>query len=148
MESTHCPCLSQGLKNLGRTIPWMLLLPSQPMRVIFGPLHYTRDIQALESVQKFVLRVIIKHWAHSYEELLSLSTLPTLEKRRLYLRLQFLYKIVKDLFFLMVLLLSEARRATIFVPFILFLFNNPLPEPTDCYFLLFLTLFLFGILYP
>ena len=62
--------------------------------------HTTRDMQALESVQTFALRVITKHWAHSYEELLSLTTLPTLEKRRLYLRLQFLYKIVKDLFFL------------------------------------------------
>ena len=41
--------------------------------------HTTRDI-ALESVQKFALRVITKLWAHSYKELLSLNTLPTLEK--------------------------------------------------------------------
>ena len=64
---------------------------------IWSP-HTTRDIQALESVQNFALRVITKHWTHSYEELLSLTTLPTLEKG-LYLRLQFLYKIVKILFF-------------------------------------------------
>ena len=57
---------------------------------IWSP-HTTRDnIQALESVQKFALRVITKLWAHSYEELLSLNALPTLEKRRLFLRLQFL----------------------------------------------------------
>ena len=32
--------------------------------------HTTRNIQALESVQKFALRVITKHWAHSYCPLL------------------------------------------------------------------------------
>ena len=77
---------------------WFVL--TQSMCVIFGPPHTTRDnIQALESVQKFALRVITKLWAHSYEELLSLTALPTLEKRRLFLRLQFLYKIVNDLCF-------------------------------------------------
>ena len=107
---------------------------------IWSP-HTTRDIQALESVQNFALRVITKHWTHSYEELLSLTTLPTLEKG-LYLRLQFYTRLSKFCFFLMVLLLSEARHATIVVPLILFLLNNHLPEPTDYSYLLLLTLFL------
>ena len=50
-------------------------------------------------MQKFALRVITKLWPHRYEELLSFNALQTLEKRRLFLRLQFLYKIVNDLCF-------------------------------------------------
>ena len=35
-------------------------------------------------MQKFALRVIIKHWTYSYEELLSLTTLLTLNKELIF----------------------------------------------------------------
>ena len=49
--------------------------------------HLQRDIQHLESVQKFALRVCTKHWHHNYLELLEQAQLTTLAKRRLYLKL-------------------------------------------------------------
>ena len=41
-----------------------------------------KDITALESVQKFALKVCTKSWDISYESLLSKSHLPSLEARR------------------------------------------------------------------
>ena len=46
-----------------------------------------QDIQHLESVQKFALRVSSKQWDLGYSELLDTCNLPTLENRRLYMKL-------------------------------------------------------------
>ena len=55
--------------------------------------HLQHDIQHLESVQKFAL-VCTKQWHH---ELLEQAQLPTLTKRRLYLKLCHIYKIINSL---------------------------------------------------
>ena len=52
--------------------------------------HLQRDIQRLENVQKFALRVCTKHWHYDYLELLDQAQLPTLAKRRLYLKLSYI----------------------------------------------------------
>ena len=40
--------------------------------------HLVKDITSLENVQKFALRMCHKNWDAGYQELLDLSTLPTL----------------------------------------------------------------------
>jgi len=56
-----------------------------------------QDIQHLESVQKFALRVSSKQWDLGYSELLDTCNLPTLENRRLYMKLCHLFKVVHGL---------------------------------------------------
>ena len=48
----------------------------------------------LEDIQIFALRMCCKNWDAGYQELLDLTTMPTLENRRLYLKLCSLYKII------------------------------------------------------
>ena len=56
---------------------------------------YTRkDTELLESVQRFACKMATHCWNSSYEELLAHTDLPTLERRRLHLKLSHLYKIV------------------------------------------------------
>ena len=59
--------------------------------------HLQRDIKSLESVQKFALRICSKQWDAAYQELLEMFSLPSLENRRLYLKLCHLFKIVHGL---------------------------------------------------
>ena len=61
--------------------------------------HLRKDINQLEGVQKFGLRICTKQWDLSYDELLSNFGVPTLNDRRLYLKLATMYKIVHDLVF-------------------------------------------------
>ena len=63
---------------------------------IWSP-HLLQDINTLESVQKFALRLCGKNWNLGYCELLNLFKLPTLENRRLHLKLCTLFKIVHNL---------------------------------------------------
>ena len=61
--------------------------------------HHTTAVAALEKVQKFALRLCTKNWSHSnYSSLLEQCNLPTLETRRLYLRLCYLYQIINGSF--------------------------------------------------
>ena len=55
------------------------------------------DIAKLENVQKFALRVCLKSWDMSYDDLLSNSKLSSLRKRRLLASLCHLYKIIRGL---------------------------------------------------
>ncbi len=55
--------------------------------------HLVKDRDSLENVQKFALRMCHKNWDVGYQELVELSELPTLENRRLHLKLRTLYKI-------------------------------------------------------
>ena len=59
--------------------------------------HLQKDINQLEGVQKFGLRICAKQWDLSYNELLSNFGLPTLNDRRLYLKLATMFKIIHDL---------------------------------------------------
>ncbi len=61
--------------------------------------HLQRDIRLLEDVQKFGLRVCSKQWDMGYQELLDMFSLPSLENRRLYLKLCHLFKIIHGLCF-------------------------------------------------
>jgi len=56
-----------------------------------------QDTQHLENVQKFALRVSSKQWDLGYSELLDTCNLPTLENRRLYMKLCHLFKVVHGL---------------------------------------------------
>ena len=48
----------------------------------------------IEGVQKFALRMVYGDWGASYDHLLSLSNLCTLEERRVVMRLSVLYQIL------------------------------------------------------
>jgi len=59
--------------------------------------HLLSDINSLENVQKFALRVCCKQWDTACSELLSWSNVPSLENRRLYLKLCHLFKIINNI---------------------------------------------------
>ena len=56
-----------------------------------------KDIDSLERVRKFAFRMAAHNWTLNYNSLLSLVDLPTLESRRLQLKLGHLFKIVHGL---------------------------------------------------
>ena len=56
-----------------------------------------KDIYKLESVQKFVLKLVSHQWDSSYDEFLSLVDVPKLSERRLNLKLAQVFKIVHGL---------------------------------------------------
>ena len=64
--------------------------------VVWNP-HLQRDIEKLEKVQKFALRLCVKQWDMDYTSLLSICILPTLTTRRKYFILCTMYKIVNHL---------------------------------------------------
>ena len=59
--------------------------------------HLKSNIKAIENVQKFALRVSLKTWDSNYQNLLTMSSLPTLLSRRIQARLCHLYKIVNGI---------------------------------------------------
>jgi len=63
---------------------------------IWSP-HMKKDKTLLENVQKFALRMTTRSWDISYQDLLELVDLPTLEHRRLEARLCLLYRILHNL---------------------------------------------------
>ena len=56
--------------------------------------HLLTDINKLESVQKFALRLCVKRWDLGYDVLLSMCDLPILATRRKYFDLCIMYKII------------------------------------------------------
>ena len=60
--------------------------------------HLRKDITNIERVQKFALKMCTKNWDSGYQDLLDLTHIPTLENRRLYLKLCTLHKIIHGLF--------------------------------------------------
>ena len=59
--------------------------------------HLTKDKTSLENVQKFACRIASARWEASYEDLLKLFELQTLQERRLHAKLGLLFKIVHKL---------------------------------------------------
>ena len=55
------------------------------------------DIELLENAQKFALRVCMKSWNSTYQELLTCAKLPSLQDRRTRASLCHLFKIINDL---------------------------------------------------
>ena len=56
--------------------------------------HLTKDINALEAVQRFACRVCTKSWDMSYSDMLQTMNIPRLSERRRLLKMCHLYKIV------------------------------------------------------
>ena len=62
--------------------------------------YFVKDVEALESVQKFAAKMCTKSWQRwSYSEQLRALNLTTLKERRDYLKLCFLYKVFNNLIF-------------------------------------------------
>ena len=59
--------------------------------------HLQKDINKLEKLQTFALRMCTKYWTADYDSLLTTCNLPSLKKRRLFLKLSFLYQLFNDL---------------------------------------------------
>ena len=59
--------------------------------------HLQCDINSLESVQRFALKVCSQQWDAGYNELLDMFRLPSLQNRRLYIKFCYLFKIVHGL---------------------------------------------------
>ena len=49
--------------------------------------HLLKDIEFVENVQKYGLKICLKRWDLGYQELLHLTQIPTFENRRVYLKL-------------------------------------------------------------
>ena len=60
--------------------------------------HLLKDIESVENVQKYGLKMCLKRWDPGYQELLHLTQIPTLENRRIYLKLCTVFKIIHGLF--------------------------------------------------
>lgn len=71
--------------------------------------HLSKDINMIEDVQKFALRMCGKLWDEQYEDLLHLFNLPTMAERRLYLDLCTMFKIVHGFFSFPPGVISEFR---------------------------------------
>ena len=74
--------------------------------------YLAKNRSALESVQKFALRMCMKQWDSSYNDLLDVLNLPTLEARRRNLRLSTLYNLKKNLMFFSRDLLKERHAVS------------------------------------
>ena len=61
---------------------------------VWDPFHKL-EIDALESVQKFGLRMYFKSWNESYDDLLERAKVPPLKMRREQMKLCHLFKIIK-----------------------------------------------------
>ena len=59
--------------------------------------HLKGEVEAVEKVQKYALKVCMKSWDTSYADLLSMTSLPSMQCRRLQTSLCHLYKIVHGL---------------------------------------------------
>ena len=58
---------------------------------------HSRDKHAMESVQKFGLRMCLKSWNESYDDLLERAKVPPLKMRREQMKLCHLFKIIKKI---------------------------------------------------
>ena len=78
-------------------ISWELILWELISWELISRELISRDDPKLENIQKFACRMATGLWDSSYQDLLELVDLPTLECRRLETRLCLLYKIIYKL---------------------------------------------------
>ncbi len=64
--------------------------------VVWDP-YTNKAVKSLEQVQAFACRLATHRWDAGYEELLELLNIPSLEERRIHLKLGLLYKIIHNL---------------------------------------------------
>ena len=84
----------------------------------YGTPTCRKNINTLENVQKFALRMCSKRWDQAYSQLLQLFDITKLSERRLYLDLCTMFKIVAFL------ILTQAELKVLTDPFC---FIDPLP---------------------
>ena len=63
---------------------------------VWNPFH-KREIEDIESVQKFALRMCLKSWNSNYKELLESAHIPTLSSRRTRAGVHHLFEIINKL---------------------------------------------------
>ena len=59
--------------------------------------HLQKDVDMLENVQKFAMKLITRKWDQGYAQLKEMVDLPTLQSRRLHLKLHHVFRIVHGL---------------------------------------------------
>ena len=59
--------------------------------------HLQKDVDMLENVQKFAMKLITRKWDQGYAQLIEMVDLPTLQSRRLHLKLHHVFRIVHGL---------------------------------------------------
>ena len=64
--------------------------------IVWDP-YLAKDIEAIEKVQRFGLRMCLKQWDLNQEELLQVANVTSLESKRSQAKLSHLYKIVNEL---------------------------------------------------
>ena len=64
--------------------------------VVWDPYTH-KSVKALEQVQAFACKMVSHRWDAGYEELLELLNIPSLQERRIHLKLGLLYKIIHGL---------------------------------------------------
>ena len=110
--------------------------------------YLSKDVNALEKVQKFGLRICSRQWTKCYEELLELFHLPSLKNRRLFLSLSVFFKIIHNLVYFPTIhyltpLSSFSSRYIIIIISFASLLRALITSSTHFY----LTPFLYGIIY-
>ena len=59
--------------------------------------YLQKDVDALEGVQKFAMKLITRKWDQGYTQLMQMVDLPSLQHRRLHLKLQHMFRIIHGL---------------------------------------------------
>ena len=83
--------------QLGEPLP-NVHLPSPSQTGVWSPLK-VGEVNSIEGVQKFALRMCAKNWDANYEELLQLASVPNMQQRRVYLVLCSMFRIIHGLFY-------------------------------------------------
>ena len=60
--------------------------------------HLRTHVNSLERVQKFALRMCCKNWNEPYDALLARTDLPTLSKRRKFLKVSYFFQVISGTF--------------------------------------------------
>ena len=93
----YAPCYRNStLPQCYRSVYNSLIRPHLEYACTIWDPHLRKDIQALENVQKFALRVCSKSWSSDYATLLDTLSIPTLSDRRDTLKLCLLFNILTD----------------------------------------------------
>ena len=108
--------------------------------------HLIKDINKLENVQKFAIKMCLKQWDLGYQDLLDLSQFPTLKNRRLYLKLCTLYKIMHGYFYFPLNVFLPQVNIDIVIHCLWFIYRMHVPMLLNH--LLYLALYLYGTTYP
>ena len=119
-----------------------VLAPISSMLLSCGT-RISRDIQMLESVQKFACKVCLKCWNMDYDNMLHCLDLPFLRVRRQHLKLITMFNIIWKQFFQHYLqfiwYLSQKNNLSVFF--------RPYSRTKHLYFHMYLMSLMFGILY-